>query len=280
LPARAGVSLKPRHYDEVLEGGGDVVGFFEVHAENYMGAGGPPHTYLGRIRRDFPLSVHGVGLSIGGAGPLDTDHLDRLARLCGIYQPDAFSEHLAWSSHGSYFYNDLLPLPYDDETLALVADHVDQVQTRLSRRVLLENTATYLAFDASHIAETDFLAEIARRTGCGLLLDVANVFVSATNRGFDAASYIDAFPVAHVAEIHLAGFSRDRSSGPELLIDSHGAPVDPRVWELFGRALARTGPVPVLVEWDNDVPDFAMLCAEAEKAERHLAAVRMKEAVV
>jgi uncharacterized protein (UPF0276 family) len=272
LPNRAGVSLKPQHYDDILTAGSPA-GFFEVHAENYMGAGGPPHAYLARIRRDWPLSIHGVGLSIGGAGPLDEAHLDRLAKLCAMYQPESFSEHLAWSSHGGHFYNDLLPLPYDDETLALVAGHVDRLQTKLGRRMLLENPATYVAFETSHIAEIDFLAEVARRTGCGLLFDVNNVYVSANNHGFDPAAYIDAFPVRHVGEIHLAGHSRNEGGGPTLLIDSHGAPVADAVWRLFERALARTGPVPVLVEWDNDVPDFPTLCAEAEKAETYLARI-------
>jgi len=269
LPAQAGVSLKPVHYDAILneyDEAPDRIGFFEIHAENYMGAGGPPHHYLSRIRRDWALSVHGVGLSIGGEASLDTEHLDRLKVLCDRYEPHSFSEHLAWSSHGGRFLNDLLPVPYNHATLTRIVEHIDELQTHLGRRMLLENPSTYLAFDNSAIEEVDFLSEIAARSGCGLLLDVNNVFVSAANHGFDPAAYIDAFPIQHVGEIHLAGFSVDSSMGPTLLIDSHGAPVDDRVWRLFERTLARTGPVPVLIEWDNDVPAFTTLLDEAEKA--------------
>jgi len=273
LPARAGLGFKPQHYQDALDAPG-ALGFFEVHAENYMGAGGAPHAMLERLHRDHALSVHGVGLSIGGAGPLDPDHLARLETLLERHQPESFSEHLAWSSHGAAWLNDLLPLPYTDETLATVCAHVDQVQDRLGRRLLLENPATYVTFATSTWPEVEFLRAIARRTGCGLLLDVNNVFVSATNHGFDPLAYLEGFPLEAVGEIHLAGHEVDAQPGPPLLIDSHARPVADPVWDLFARVLARTGPLPTLIEWDNDVPDFATLRAEAARAETLLHEVR------
>lgn len=266
LPARAGLGFKPQHFTEILANPG-VVGFYEVHAENYMGAGGAPHAMLDRLHADHALSVHGVGLSIGGAGPLDRAHLARLKALLDRHHPDSFSEHLAWSSHGAAWLNDLLPLPYTDATLASVVAHVDEVQNRLGRRLLLENPATYVTFAASTWPEADFLREIARRTGCGLLLDVNNVFVSATNHGFDPFDYLDRFPLDAVGEIHLAGHQADVRPGPPLLIDSHSRPVAEPVWDLFTRVLSRTGPLPTLIEWDNDVPDLATLQAEAARAD-------------
>jgi uncharacterized protein len=271
LPARAGLGLKPQHYAEILEAWPNV-GFFEVHAENYMGAGGPPHRYLERIRARNALSVHGVGLSIGGDQPLDQVHLERLKWLIERYAPASFSEHLAWSSHDGVFLNDLLPVAYERQALNRVCEHIDQVQTTLGRRMLLENPSTYVAFVQSDMSEVEFLSEIVRRTGCGLLLDVNNVFVSATNHAYDAVEYLDAFPAEHVGEIHLAGFVEDRDDGGDrLLIDAHGTSVADIVWALFEHALERTGPVPTLVEWDNDVPSFAVLMDEARKADRVLA---------
>ena len=271
IPPRAGLTLKPRHYADILDGLPQV-GFFEVHAENYMGQGGAPHYYLDRIREHYPLSVHGVGLSIGGAGPLDKEHLARLRRVVERHEPGLFSEHLAWSTHDSVFLNDLLPVPYNAETLSRVCEHINEVQDTLGRRMLLENPSTYVEFEATTMAEVDFLAEIVRRTGCGLLLDVNNVHVSATNHGYDAAAYLDAFPAEHVGEIHLAGFAEDRDDeAARLLIDAHGSSVAETVWGLFEHALSRTGPVPTLIEWDNDVPDFPVLLAEAGKADGALA---------
>jgi len=262
----AGVGLKPEHADDIFAGPRRV-DFFEVHAENYMGAGGPPHHLLRRIRANYPLSIHGVGLSIGGVAPLDRDHLRRLRCLIDRYQPALFSEHLAWSSHDGVFLNDLLPLPYNDISLAHVCAHVDQVQDVLGMRMLLENPSTYVAFGASSMSEIEFLHAVVRRTGCGLLLDVNNVHVSAINHGFDAAAYIDAFPMRHVGEVHLAGFAEDRDSADaRLLIDDHGRPVDEAVWDLYRRALARGCFAPTLIEWDNNVPPFATLAAEAERA--------------
>jgi uncharacterized protein (UPF0276 family) len=246
--------------------------FVEIHAENYMGAGGAPHAWLGRVRERMALSVHGVGLSIGGDTALDDVHLQRLAALIDRYQPHSFSEHLAWSSHGGNYFNDLLPIAYDSDSLRRVCEHVDQVQSQLKLRMLLENPATYLEFEASTMTEADFIAEVLRRTGCGLLLDVNNVYVSCVNHGRDPIDYLTALPPAAVSEIHLAGHALDSdSAGAPLLIDSHGAPVADEVWSLYRRVLARTGPVATLIEWDNDVPDYPVLRAQAERADRYLA---------
>lgn len=271
LPARCGIGLKSEHYQDVLSGRPDI-GFFEVHAENYMVDGGPFHHYLGKIRESYPLSLHGVGLSIGGEDPLDREHLDRLAKLVERYRPAVFSEHLAWSSHGEVFLNDLLPLPYDEATLARVCRHVECVQERLGCRLLLENPSTYLEFAASTLTEAQFLGEVVARTGCGLLLDVNNAHVSCVNRGQDPIAFIDALPLAAVGEIHLAGFERDTDAGgAPLLIDAHGSAVDEAVWTLYREVIARLGPTPTLVEWDNDVPGFAALLAETRRAECILA---------
>lgn len=273
LPAAAGLGFKPEHYADI-RGQRPPLGFFEVHAENYMGAGGLPHAQLGALRADYALSLHGVGLSIGGAGPLDRDHLARLRALCDRYAPESFSEHLAWSSHGAAYLNDLLPLPYTQETLDLVADHIDRTQEALGRRMLLENPATYAVFAQSDRSETDFLTELVRRTGCGLLLDVNNVFVSATNQRTDPWRYLDAFPLWAVGEIHLAGHAVEQLPSGPLLIDDHGSPVADPVWALYAEALERLGPTPTLIEWDTDVPAFAVLLDEAERAESLLDRVR------
>ena len=273
LPRRAGLGLKPEHFIEVLDTSPNL-GFFEVHAENYMVAGGPFHHYLGLIREQYPLSLHGVGLSIGGEGPLNGEHLARLATLIERYQPHALSEHLAWSSHGSVFLNDLLPLAYDNATLQRVCEHVDQVQSTLKRPMLLENPSTYLQLQRSALDETDFISDIIRRTGCGLLLDVNNVYVSCINHQRDPQSYINALPLHAVGEIHLAGFAEDADSlGDRLLIDDHGAPIDNAVWHLYQQVLARIGPVATLIERDNQVPAFNVLLAEAQHAEWHLSQV-------
>lgn len=271
LPARAGLGLKPQHFREILATRPDI-GFFEVHAENYLVDGGPFHRYLSLIRERYPLSIHGVGLSIGAEQPLDDQHLARLADLLERYQPQAFSEHLAWSSHGEWFLNDLLPLPYDEASLARVCAHIDQVQERLQRRMLLENPATYVEFASSTIDEASFIREVVRRTGCGLLLDVNNAYVSCINHGRDPVAYLDALPLDAVGEIHLAGFAEDRDgAGARLLIDSHGAPVDNAVWALYARTLQRTGALPTLLERDNAVPPLPLLLAEAAQAETLLA---------
>lgn len=267
LPQRAGVGLKAEHYRTILESRPDI-GFFEVHAENYMGAGGPPHRFLSAIRESYPLSVHGVGLSIGADRPLDSEHLLRLKELIARYTPALFSEHLAWSSHDCGFLNDLLPLPYTTESLARVVNHIDQVQEVLGRQMLLENPSTYLAFEESTYPETDFIAAIVQRTGCGLLLDVNNVYVASINQQWDPVSYIDAYPLAAVQQIHLAGHTQEADErGRPLLIDTHNRHVADIVWELFAHTIRRTGPLPTLIEWDADIPDLPTLKAEAEQAD-------------
>jgi uncharacterized protein (UPF0276 family) len=270
LPAGGGAGLKHEHARDILEGG-RAVDFFEIHAENYMGAGGPPHHLLTRIRADYPISMHGVGLSIGGVQPLDRNHLARLKALIDRYQPGLFSEHLAWSTHDGVFLNDLLPLPYNRETIRHVCEHIDRVQCALGMRMLLENPSTYIELESSTMNEIEFLRELTHRTGCGLLLDVNNVYVSATNNGFDPMSYISQFPAEQVGEVHLAGFAEDRDeAGRRLLIDSHGTSVSEIVWSLYRRALSRVGAVPTLIEWDNDVPPFPILSGEVARAQAAL----------
>jgi uncharacterized protein (UPF0276 family) len=234
-----------------------------------MGDGGAPHRMLTELRMRAPLSVHGVALSIGGAGPLNREHLARLKRVVDRYEPALLSEHLAWSTHDGVYLNDLLPVPYNAEALARVSDHIDEVQGRLQRRILLENPSTYVAFEDSTLSEVEFLREIVNRTGCGLLLDVNNVYVSAVNHGTEPMAYLDQFPMEHVGEIHLGGHFEDRDDlDARLLIDAHGTPVADVVWTLYARTLSRIGAVPTLIEWDNDVPAFQVLAAEAERAMR------------
>ncbi|HEV1999393.1 MAG TPA: DUF692 domain-containing protein [Xanthobacteraceae bacterium] len=271
LPARAGVGFKAEHFRDIAAAE-QPLGFFEVHAENYMGAGGPPHAKLAKLRQDYALSIHGVGLSIGSPRPLDREHLMRLKTLCDRYQPESFSEHLAWSSHGEVYYNDLLPLPYTEETLARVAEHIDEVQSALGRQMLLENPSTYVLFAESTIPEVEFLRAISQHTGCGLLLDVNNVFVSAKNHGTDALAYLECFPLEGVKEIHLGGHDEQADdTGAPLLIDAHGSPVVEPVWALYRHVIERAGPVATLIEWDNDVPAWKTLLAEGGRAETVLA---------
>lgn len=268
LPRRAGIGFKYLHFDALLADPGPP-GFVEVHAENYMGAGGAPHAQLTRIRERLPISLHGVGLSIGAEQAPDAMHLDRLAALIERYQPAVFSEHLAWSTHGGTFFNDLLPLSYDPATLERVCDHIDLVQDRLGVRMLLENPSTYFEFESSSFSEPDFIAAVVRRTGCALLLDVNNVHVSCHNNRHDPLAYLAALPLSAVRQIHLAGHAQECfEDAGSLLIDNHGAPVAGPVWDLYAQTLLRTGPVATLIEWDTDVPDYATLRAEAAHAER------------
>ncbi|MDA9498401.1 MNIO family bufferin maturase [Bradyrhizobium sp. CCBAU 11357] len=263
----AGTSFKPEHLPAILEAK-PRRGFFEVHAENYMGAGGPPHRALEAIRCDHPLSLHGVCMSIGGPRPLDKAHLARFRGLVARYQPALVSEHLAWSTHETSFFNDLLPLPYTAATLACVCDHIDQVQEAIRRPLLLENPSTYLAFRESSMRETEFMRAVAERTGCGLLLDVNNVFVSAANHGYSALDYLADFPLSRVEEIHLAGHAEQADDeGDLLLIDSHDGPVADAVWKLYEIVIQRRGPVPTLIEWDSKIPDWPVLQAEAAAAQ-------------
>jgi uncharacterized protein (UPF0276 family) len=271
-----GLGFKAEHFEPIVETGPEL-GFFEIHAENYMGAGGPPHRRLDAIRERYQLSLHGVGLSIGSPGPLDQAHIERLAAVARRFEPALISEHLAWSTHGGAFFNDLLPLPYTNETLARVAEHIDEVQNALRRPILLENPSTYVVFAESTFAETDFLREIAKRAGCGLLLDVSNIFVSATNHGYDPHRYLADFPLDAVGEIHLAGYAEDADgAGLPLLIDAHNSPVRDPVWALYADAIRRLGATPTLIEWDNDLPLWPTLLAEARGAERVMAGASAK----
>ncbi|MGU7843773.1 MNIO family bufferin maturase [Burkholderia sp. AW33-5] len=255
----AGTSFKHEHLSTILADG-PLDGFFEVHAENYMGAGGPPHRMLTALRENYPISIHGVCMSIGGPDPLDANHLERFRALVTRYEPALVSEHLAWSSHGNRFYNDLLPLPYTKGTLNTVCEHIHQFQEATRRRILIENPSTYVAFASSTMSETDFIREVVQRTGCGLLLDVNNVFVSATNHGYLATDYLADFPLEHVREIHLAGHTEQRDDENEpLLIDSHDCSVSDTVWELYRAVISRVGPTPTLVEWDSKLPDWPVL---------------------
>jgi uncharacterized protein (UPF0276 family) len=262
----AGTSFRHEHLPAILAEGKQR-GFFEVHAENYMGAGGPPHRTLEVVRRDHPLSVHGVCMSIGGPQPLDRGHLARFKTLVERYDPALVSEHLAWSTHKTTYFNDLLPLPYTKATLGLVCEHIDQVQEAIRRPILLENPSTYVAFRESAMSETDFIRSVTNRTGCGLLLDINNVFVSAANHGFSACQYLSDFPFARVGEIHLAGHAEQTDDeGDPLLIDSHDCPVADAVWELFEVIVGRCGPIPTLIEWDSKIPAWPILKAEANAA--------------
>jgi uncharacterized protein (UPF0276 family) len=266
----AGTSFKHQHLAAIRDEGKGR-GFFEVHAENYMGAGGPPHRALEALRRDSPISLHGVCMSIGGERPLDGAHLARFQHLVERYEPALVSEHLAWSTHETTYFNDLLPLPYTEATLQRVCDHIDQVQEAIRRPMLLENPSTYIAFADSTMSETDFIRSVARRTGCGLLLDVNNVFVSATNHGFSALDYLSDFPLTSVGEIHLAGHAEQSDDeGDLLLIDSHDGPVADAVWRLYEILISQCGPVPTLVEWDSNIPDWPVLKAEAAAAQKIL----------
>jgi len=267
LPNSAGIGLRAPHVTQVLAARPPVA-WFEVHSENYFADGGQALAALDRIRADYPLSLHGVGLSLGSTDPLDIGHLSKLKRLADRVLPARVSEHLCWSSVNDRHFNDLLPLPYTSEALDHVCTRVSQVQDFLGREILVENVSSYLTFPESTIPEYEFVVAVAARTGCGLLVDVNNIYVNARNHGIDADAYLAAIPPATVAEIHLAGFD---ASGP-CLIDTHGAPVAPDVWALYERALRRFGRVPTLIEWDTDIPDFAVLQSEAATAQSYLEA--------
>jgi uncharacterized protein (UPF0276 family) len=266
VPARAGIGLRAPHLAELVAAR-PALGFLEVHAENHMGGGDAPAA-LERVRRDYPISLHGVGLSLGTAGPLDGCHLARLRALVDRVDPCLVSEHLAWSAAEGAYLNHLLPLPYTEETLAVVAEHVAEAQEALGRRLLVENPSSYLRFRHSSIPEPEFLAELARRTGCGLLCDVNNVHVSAHNLGFDAAEYVRALPAHAIGEVHVAGHAENDADGQRLLIDDHGSPVAAPVWQLYRLVIRRLGGVPTLVEWDTDLPALAVLLDEARAADR------------
>ena len=272
MPARAGIGLKPEHYRTRLEDGPDI-GFLELHVENYMGAGGPPHRYLTALAERYPLSFHGVGASLGGVSPLDRDHLSRWRELADRYGPLLVSEHVAWTSYAGHALHDLLPLPYTSEALDVLCIHIDEMQSVLGRQILIENPSRYVDFAASEMDEAEFLTAAARRTGCKLLLDVNNAYVSARNQNDSAGAYLERIPADLVGEIHLAGHTVQRTaSGHELRIDDHGSQVCEDVWQLYADTIARIGPRPTLIEWDTNVPALAVLLAEADRADTVAAA--------
>ena len=262
IPATAGVGLRAPHYREILATR-PRLGWFEAHSENYFGEGGQPLAMLDAIRTDYPVSLHGVGLSLGSCDPLDTNHLHKLKRLVERIDPCLVSEHLCWSSIDGRFFNELLPLPYSKESLQHLIERVTQMQDALGRQVLIENITAYVRFNDSTLDECAFLNELARASGCGLLLDVNNVYVNSVNHGFDARSFLDRIDAGHVQEIHLAGFDQ----AGEILVDTHSAPVCDAVWELYAQTIARIGPRPSLIEWDNDIPAFGILLEQARRAE-------------
>jgi len=265
IPAKAGIGLRFPHHRAVVDTRPEVA-WLEAHIENYMG-GGTSLRYLETIRRDYPLSLHGVGLSLGSAEEIDAAHLTRVRRVVERIEPGLVSEHMSWSVVGGAYLADLLPLPMTEEALAVVCRHVDEAQAGLNRRLLIENPSTYLRFRHSTIPEWEFLARVAERTGCGILCDVNNIYVSARNHGWDAATYLAALPPTAVGEIHLAGHAvKELDDGQTLRIDDHGSRVVPAVWALYAEALARFGPVPTLIEWDTEVPPLEVLLQEATRA--------------
>lgn len=270
IPAKAGIGLRAQHYCEVLQRR-PAVAWLEVHSENYFGDGGPPLYYLERIRARYPLSLHGVGLSLGSTDPLNTWHLNKLKALIERFEPDLVSDHLSWSSVDGRYLNDLLPLPYTEEALTHMVARLGEVQAHLGRQILVENPSTYLQYEFSPIPEQEFISELARRSGCGILLDVNNIYVSAVNHGFDACGYLEAIPPQLVQEVHLAGFTVNRFDAGEILIDTHNRTVAPEVWTLYRQALRRLGPVPTLIEWDTDIPALDVLLEEAHRADMLLA---------
>ncbi|MGH6940635.1 MNIO family bufferin maturase [Hypericibacter sp.] len=271
----AGIGLRHPHHRALLESE-RCTGWLEAHAENHMSGGWSAHV-LDRLRQTYPLSLHGVGLSLGGAGGLDEDHLGRLKQLVQRIEPALVSEHVAWTGQAGLYLNDLLPLPWTEEALATLVAHIDQAQTALGRPILIENPSSYLAFRHAEMSEPEFLVETCRRAGCRLLLDVNNVYVSARNLGFDAGAYLEAIPGDLVGEIHLAGHSRQEVEGIELRIDDHGSPVMPEVWALYRSTLARIGPRPTLIEWDSEIPALNILLEESAKADRLLSERRQAD---
>jgi uncharacterized protein (UPF0276 family) len=261
IPARAGIGLRSPHYRALLDTLPPLA-FLEVHSENFFGEGGQPHWFLGQLRQHYALSLHGVGLSLGTTDELSISHLAKLKKLIARYEPTLVSEHLCWGAVDGRHTNDLLPLPYTEEALALMCRHVDQAQTFLGRQILVENVSSYLQFTHSTIPEWEFVAQVAQRTGCGFLLDVNNIYVNAVNHGFSAAEYLRAIPAEGVQEIHLAGFD----DNGQCLIDTHGKKVSDAVWQLYAEAITLVGDKPTLIEWDADIPALNILLGEANKA--------------
>lgn len=281
IPPRAGIGLKAQHYQEILDTSPDI-GWLEVHSENYMCQGGPTQNWLSAFCERYPISMHGVGLSLGSAGPLDQNHLNRLIDLEHQIEPGWVSEHLSWSiasdETGGDYLNDLIALPYTEESLGVFSKHVEHMQNALKRQVLIENPSSYLRYKHSVIPEPEFLLEVTRRSGCAILLDVNNVYVSAMNHGFDPVAYLDQIPAQLVGEIHLGGHSQRDIDGRTIRIDDHGARVCEEVWDLYEHTIQRIGAVPTLIEWDSNIPDLSTLLGEAARADAILAqAVTPKE---
>lgn len=279
IPAGAGVGLKPQHFEQVLalpSSPENNVTWFEIHAENYMGAGGQLHHNLTQIRHQFPLSIHGIGLSLGSVELPSESHLDALSKLISRYEPGLVSEHLSWSKHHDVALNDLLPVPYTDESMAAFCQNIDITQNALKREILIENPSSYLSLKDNDFSEQDFLVNLANRSGCKLLLDVNNVYVNACNHGFDPQQYIDSIPPHLVGEIHLAGHSVQKLLNKEIRIDDHGSIVSEQVWRLFEYALQRVGPRPTLIEWDTDVPSWQVLSEQATLANRYLSSIELQ----
>ncbi|WP_321392191.1 DUF692 domain-containing protein [Emcibacter sp.] len=272
IPASAGIGLKACHFEEILETGPDL-GWFEVHTENYMGEGGLAHHFLGLIRERYPLSLHGVGLSLGSAGGLDRDHLERVRQVVERYEPGLVSEHVSFSTVGGHFLNDLLPLPYTEESLEIICSNIHHMQDVLGRRVLVENPSTYLEYNLSRIPEPEFLNEICRRTGCGLLLDINNIYVSCWNNGGDAEKYLQQINPAYVGEYHLAGHAEKKWQDRIIRIDDHGSNVCGAVWQLYDIALQNIGVHPTLIEWDCNIPSLMTLLQEAGRADNAIEAL-------
>jgi len=270
IPARAGIGLKAQHYQEIIDTKPDI-GWLEVHSENYMCAGGPTQNWLNAMRERYPISLHGVGMSLGTAGPLDSAHLERLVALERHVEPGWVSEHLSWSIAAGVYLNDLIALPYTEETLGVFSEHVGEMQDALNRRVLIENPSSYLRYAHSVIPEPEFLLEVTRLSGCAVLLDVNNVFVSAMNHGFDPVQYLDQIPAELIGEIHLGGHSQTVIDGRTIRIDDHGSRVCDEVWNLYAHLIARVGPTPTLIEWDSNIPELDVLVAEAAKADAIMA---------
>jgi len=266
IPARAGIGLRSPHHEEVLDTH-PAIAWLEVHSENYFGEGSHAQQFLAQVRRHYPVSLHGVGLGLGSAERLDTDHLTELKQLIEFIEPGLVSEHLCWGAANSRHLNDLLPLPYTEEALELMVDRVSATQDFLGQEISIENISSYLTFAHSTIPEAQFLAALAVRSGCGILCDVNNIHVNAVNHGIDATEYLTALPADRITEIHLAGFTEKPGLDAPLLIDSHSRPVTPAVWDLYDVALRRFGAVPTLIEWDIDIPSLGTLVEEANKAE-------------
>ncbi len=273
LPVSAGIGLRSPHMREVLERHPSA-GWLEGHAENFMNRG-VGASMLDDIRGNYALSIHGVGLSLGSARPMDCQHLERLRQVCLRFEPAMVSEHVSWSVGDGIYLNDLLPVPYDEEALDIVAGNISRTQDALKRIILIENLSAYVGFARSTMTEPEFLAELSRKTGCGLLLDINNVYVSAQNMGFDAEAYIAALPASRIMEIHLAGHAENQTPDGPVLIDNHGSFVPHQVWSLYASTIARIGKRPTLIEWDSAVPPLATLLGEAMWADLLAGAVTM-----